>query len=81
MATVDELTKQYKRDPELKKEVKEILKDGKITPKEFLELPINDYVDLFRCSRHKHGRQSHVLRQKNGPEMSIHLRTNFVPWV
>ena len=35
MATVEELTNQYKKDPELKKEVKEILKDGKITPKEF----------------------------------------------
>ncbi len=36
MATVDELVKQYDTDPELKKEVDEILADGKITMKEFL---------------------------------------------
>ena len=46
MATVDELTKQYKKDPELKKEVKEILKDGKITPKEFLEFSKKHDLDL-----------------------------------
>ncbi|MBR3244759.1 MAG: hypothetical protein IKF90_19065 [Parasporobacterium sp.] len=46
MATVDELTKQYKKDPELRKEVKEILKDGKITPKEFLEFSKKHDLDL-----------------------------------
>lgn len=35
MATPDELFEQYKTDPELKKEVKEILEDEKITPNEF----------------------------------------------
>ena len=46
MATVEELTNQYKKDPELKKEVKEILKDGKITPKEFLEFSKKHDLDL-----------------------------------
>ena len=36
MATVKELVKQYETDPELKKEVDDILADGKITMKEFL---------------------------------------------
>ena len=35
MATVEELIKQYETDPELKKEVDDILADGKITIKEF----------------------------------------------
>lgn len=46
MATVEELTKQYKKDPELKKEVKEILKDGRITPKEFLSFCKKHDLDL-----------------------------------
>ncbi len=46
MATVEELTNQYKKDPELKKEVKEILKDGKITPKEFLAFSKKHDLDL-----------------------------------
>ena len=36
MATVDELIKQYETDPELRKEIEEILADGKITVTEFL---------------------------------------------
>ena len=36
MATVQELIKQYETDPELQKEIEEILADGKITMKEFL---------------------------------------------
>ena len=35
MATIDELVQQYETDPELRKEVEEILADGKITIKEF----------------------------------------------
>ena len=35
MATVEELIKQYETDPELQKEVQEILADGKITISEF----------------------------------------------
>ena len=35
MATVEELIKQYETDPELQKEVQDILADGKITIKEF----------------------------------------------
>lgn len=36
MATAEELIRQYNTDPELRKEVDDILKDGKITAKEFL---------------------------------------------
>ena len=36
MATVEELIKQYETDPELKKEIEEILADQKITMGEFL---------------------------------------------
>ena len=37
MATVEELIKQYETDPELKKEIEEILADQKITMGEFLD--------------------------------------------
>ena len=36
MATVEELIKQYETDPELRKEIEEILADQKITMGEFL---------------------------------------------
>ncbi len=36
MATVEELIKQYETDPELKKEIEEILADQKITLSEFM---------------------------------------------
>lgn len=36
MATVEDLIKQYETDPELRKEVEEVLKDGKITATEFM---------------------------------------------
>ncbi len=36
MATVEELVKQYETDPELRKEIEEILADQKITMGEFL---------------------------------------------
>ena len=35
MATVEELVRQYDTDPELRKEVEEILADGKITISKF----------------------------------------------
>lgn len=37
MATAEELINQYKTDPELQKEVDDILKDKKITPMEFMQ--------------------------------------------
>lgn len=37
MATPEELIEQYKVDPALQKEIYEILKDNKISMKEFLE--------------------------------------------
>ena len=36
MATVEELIKQYQTDKALQKEVADILKDGKISPMEFM---------------------------------------------
>ena len=36
MATIDELVKQYKTDPEFHKEVQDILADGQITMEEFV---------------------------------------------
>lgn len=46
MATVDELIRQYETDPELKKEVDEILADGKITMSEFLTFAREHDVDV-----------------------------------
>ena len=46
MATVEELVKQYDTDPELKKEVDDILADGKITMKEFLTFASDHDVDV-----------------------------------
>ncbi len=36
MATVDELIKQYDEDPELRKEIEQILADGKVSIGEFM---------------------------------------------
>ena len=36
MATIEELVKQYKTDPEFHKEVQDILADGQITIEEFM---------------------------------------------
>lgn len=46
MATVDELIRQYETDPELKKEIEQILADGKITISEFLTFVKNHDVDV-----------------------------------
>jgi hypothetical protein len=46
MATVKELVKQYETDPELKKEVDDILADGKITMKEFLAFADDHDVEV-----------------------------------
>lgn len=46
MATVEEMIKLYKKDPAFKKEVKETLKDGKITPKEFLTFAKKHNIDV-----------------------------------
>ena len=46
MATVEELVKQYESDPELQKEVDEILADGKITMAEFLTFARKHDVDV-----------------------------------
>ena len=46
MATVEELAKQYETDPVLRKEVDDILADGKITMTEFLAFARNHDVDV-----------------------------------
>lgn len=46
MATIEELIQQYETDPELKKEVEQILEDGKITIKEFTSFAKKHHVDI-----------------------------------
>ena len=46
MATVDELLRQYETDDALKKEVAEILSDGKISVGEFLRFCKKHQVDV-----------------------------------
>ena len=44
MATVEELIRQYETDPELQKEVNDILADGKITIREFMTFTKNHFT-------------------------------------
>ena len=46
MATVEEIIKQYETDPELKKEVDEILADQKITLGEFMGFVKNHDIEV-----------------------------------
>ena len=46
MATVEELIQQYETDPELKKEVDDILADGKISPLEFFSFVTKHHLDM-----------------------------------
>ena len=46
MATVEELIKQYETDPELQKEVQDILADGKVTISEFRAFAKKHDVDI-----------------------------------
>ena len=46
MATPEELLAQYETDPELQKEVEEILSDGKITMKEFVTFAKKHHIDV-----------------------------------
>ena len=56
MATVEELIRQYETDPELQKEVNDILADNKITMTEFLgfarkhdvEISLADFPEIIR---------------------------------
>ena len=59
MATVEELVKQYQTDPALKAEVDEVLKDGKVTPAEFMafakkhdvEVSLADFPKLMKQAK------------------------------
>lgn len=46
MATVEELIEQYETDPELQKEIEEILADGKVTIGEFRAFAKKHDVDI-----------------------------------
>ena len=46
MATVEELIKQYETDPELQKEVADILADGKISIREFRTFAKHHELDI-----------------------------------
>ena len=46
MATVEELIRQYETDPELQKEVNDILADGKITIREFMTFTKNHNLNI-----------------------------------
>ncbi len=46
MATVEELVKQYETDPELQKEVADILADGKVSISEFMTFVRKHDVDV-----------------------------------
>ena len=46
MAAVEELIKQYETDPELQKEVNDILEDGKITIREFRTFAKHHDLDI-----------------------------------
>ena len=59
MATIEDMIKLYKKDPAFKKEVRETLKDGKVTPKEFVtfakkynvEVSLSDFPELLRQAK------------------------------
>ena len=46
MATTEDLIKQYETDSVLRKEIDEIVKDGKITPVEFLSFASKHDLDI-----------------------------------
>ena len=46
MATVEELIEQYQTDPELQKEVQDIIADGKVTINEFMTFAKKHDVDI-----------------------------------
>ena len=59
MATVEEMIKKYKSDPALRKEIKGILKDGKVTPMEFVafakkhnvEVTLADFPEMMKQAK------------------------------
>ena len=61
MATVEELIAQYQTDPALQKEVDEILKDGKITPGEFMSFAKRHDVKVSLADIPKYMEQSRQI--------------------
>ncbi|MBR0372982.1 MAG: hypothetical protein IJH91_00445 [Mogibacterium sp.] len=46
MATIEELINQYETDPEMQKEIEQILEDGKITISEFMTFARKHDVEI-----------------------------------
>lgn len=61
MATVDELVKQYETDEAMRKEVEEILADGRITLSEFRTFAKRHDVDISLADLPKYVKQAKQL--------------------
>ena len=61
MATVEELVKQYQTDPNLQKEVADILADGKISMSEFMTFAKKHSVDISLKDLPKYAEQAKQL--------------------
>lgn len=61
MATVDELVQQYQTDPALQKEVADILADGKISIKEFMDFANKHDVAISLADLPKYMEQAKQL--------------------
>ena len=61
MATVEELIKQYETDPELQKEVKDIIADGKVSISEFRSFAKKHDVEISLTELPKYMEQAKKL--------------------
>ena len=61
MATVEELVQQYQTDPELQKEVADILADGKITIQEFVTFAKKHNVNISLADLPKYSAMAREL--------------------
>lgn len=61
MASVEDLVKQYMTDEKLQKEVKEILKDGKVSIQEFMKFAKKHDVDVSLSDLPKYLEQAKQL--------------------
>ena len=59
MATIEDMIKQYEKDPALRKEIANILQDGKVTPMEFIafakkhdvEVSLADFPEIIKQAK------------------------------
>lgn len=61
MATIEELVEQYEKDPALRKEIAEILADGKVTMFEFMGFAKRHHVKLTPEELHKYTEQARQM--------------------